>query len=137
MKKLFCSLSLVALALALFCQIDAHAQLNRRPLDANQLALDKPPVNLERPSAVAAVPADMPNHFDPNVFMAKEQTHDQLIGDLLKRVGDLETTSSWLKGAIAGFLITGGLLLGFIKLFWKGIVTLILNEVNPPRALTP
>jgi len=133
MRKLPRSLPLVVFALAslLSIDVDVQAQLNRRPLDATQLGLNDPPVNLEKPSASAEIPADMTTHFDPNVFTEKEQTHDQLITDLLKRVGDLETTSSWLKGGVSGFLLAAGLILVFIRLFWKGIVTLILNEVSP------
>jgi hypothetical protein len=132
MRKLTYFISLVALTLAMSCHTEVRAQqLIRRPLDASQLGLDNPPVNLEKPSATAEIPADMPNHFDPGVFQQEEQTHDKLLDNLATRVGELESTSSWLKGAIGGIILIGGFIIGFFNKLWKWILTGALNELNP------
>jgi hypothetical protein len=133
MRKTTHSLSLAVFALASFHPIDAHtqAQLNHHPLEANQLGLNDPPVNLEKPSALAAIPAEMTTRFDPNVFQQEEQTHDKLLDNLATRVGDLESTSSWVKGAIAGILVFGGFIIGFFSKLWKWILSGALNELNP------
>jgi hypothetical protein len=140
MKSIFLCILIICCIPTLHCQTDSPYLLHRHPVGAAPLAFDKPVIDLENRSKAIEIPTKMPNHIDPrdfdiNVVAYKEQEHDKLLDNLATRVGTLDSTSSYMKGAIAAIIISvgliGGFLLGFLKLFWKSILTGVLNELNP------
>ncbi len=82
------------------------------------------------------IPSNIGNQFNEGIFTAKEQVHDTQIAELLTRVSNLEGTSNWAKGVFYGFLVFGGLVIGFLGRFWKGMLLTVINEACP-RILRP
>jgi hypothetical protein len=76
------------------------------------------------------VPGNISN-FNEGIFSEKEQVHDVEITDLQNRMGTVEGTANEVRGAMWAFGIFWFLGLGSIKMFWKGILRVALNEIDP------
>ena len=93
------------------------------------VAQSREPLDLLRTSPTApAIPPSTPDRFDEGLFTAKEQVHDTQISDLSVRVTFLEGRSSFLSGAFWAIAILFASIVGLLKLFWKGIVKVLLAE---------
>jgi hypothetical protein len=87
------------------------------------------PPNLLLP-APPVVPSNIAE-FNEGIFSEKEQIHDIQLTDLGKRVETLEGTSNWVKGALWAIAFIFVALLSVLGTFWRGIVRVILLEVEP------
>jgi hypothetical protein len=78
------------------------------------------------------IPPGTADRFNEGLFTAKEQVHDAEIDNLTTRVSSLEGKSYWISGAVwaVGFLIV--FFVGVLKLFWRGIIKVIVAEVGEP-----
>ena len=131
MRKHVYTLLFFALASSAFGQFKLS---HRAPGDPSTVT---PSVNVFDGQAVSSnLPDRVPTYFDPALLQYQESQHDKLLDNLATRVGQLETTSSWIKGGFAGVLLAAGLIMGWIRLFWRGTLTGVLNELNP-RILKP
>jgi hypothetical protein len=77
------------------------------------------------------VPEDIATHFNEGLFTAKEQVHDQQINDLSGRVSSIEGTLNRISGAAWALTFFSVGLVAFIRVFWKGIVRVVLDEAGP------
>jgi hypothetical protein len=92
--------------------------------------------DLSTPS-IPVIPPGTPDRFNEGLFTAKEQFHDQQIADLIGRVSSLEGRSNFLSGVIWALGILIAVFLTTVKLFWKGIIKVILAEADSRPPITP
>jgi hypothetical protein len=86
--------------------------------------------DLAKPSPLVVPP--LPNQFNEGIFTAKEQFHDSQLTDFGKRIGSLEGTANFVRGAAWAL----GIIVVFVVTFWRGIVKLLLDETRS-RILRP
>jgi hypothetical protein len=82
------------------------------------------------------IPPGVPDRFNEGLFTAKEQVHDEQIAGLTTRVSGLEGHSNFIDGAMWAIGILFITTVGLLKLFWKGIVKVVLAEAQP-ALITP
>ena len=128
---------IASLVLVFACGL-AYAQQSAKPYDvtapsylpspANNQGKNTSPNLLNTAPSTPVLPPGTQDRFNEGLFTAKEQVHDAQILDLTGRVSSLEGKSYWISGFVwaLGFLII--FFVGFLKLFWRGIVKVILAE---------
>jgi hypothetical protein len=77
------------------------------------------------------VPTNLPDRYNEGIFTTKEQMHDAEIADLKGRVLFLEGRSNFVTGAVWAIGILFAVSLAVLKLFWRGIVQVLLLEIQP------
>jgi hypothetical protein len=123
----------------LLCAALCFSQTPKHPPSAKAAkqstsSLEKTLDQLTEPSPGQVVPN--PNRYDPAKIEAVNELHDYQIKDLMARVGNLESTRTWIIG------LTAGLGIGIALIIWlrKDIVRSLVIEAFPsdrPRDVGP
>jgi hypothetical protein len=116
----------------------SQSSVPNKQANSLRLSIDTPQgtPNLSAPTT-PVIPPGVPNGFNEGLFTAKEQFHDQQIADLLTRMSSMESHSNFVDGAMWAIGILFVVAVALLKLFWKGIVKVILAEAESNLAVKP